>query len=419
MNIRRPGLISAAVLLLAVVAAVTMVRLRPQPPRSDPPSRVPVVGTALAQPLSGRLTVRGSGTVRPRAEIDLAAQVSGRVAFVSPSLVSGGRVEAGEVLLRIEDADYRNAVLQARAQVAQDSVGVFEAEEEARIAEAEYEQFKKRQAERGETSEGVVAALEASRLTLRGPQLAAARAALARSGAQLADAELDLSRTEIRAPFRGVVRSESVDVGAYATLGQPLARVFSIEQLDVVVPLSDADVALLPGLWDVRAGRDSRALPARVIASFGDKLFAWDGFVDRAEAALDELSRTIDVVVRVPDPFEGGRRLVPDSAGGMTLEPGPGSGDAPPLLVGQFAEVEIKGSEGLYVTVPRRALRESDEVWVVVDGRIRIVPVRVIQRGGGMAYIEGSLDPGDLVVTDGITLATEGMEVRLRTGDAR
>ena len=73
----------------------------------------------------------------------------------------------------------------------------------------------------------------------------------------------------------------------------------------------------------------------------------------------------------------------------------------------------------MYVTVPRRALRESDEVWVVVDGRIRIVPVRVIQRGGGMAYIEGSLEPGDRVVTDGITLATEGMEVRLRTGDAR
>jgi multidrug resistance efflux pump len=82
--------------------------------------------------------------VRPRAEIDLAAQVAGRVAFVSPSLVSGGRVRAGEVLVRIEDADYRNAVLQARAQVAQDSVGIFEAEEEARIAEAEYEQFRKR-----------------------------------------------------------------------------------------------------------------------------------------------------------------------------------------------------------------------------------------------------------------------------------
>ena len=235
----------------------------------------------------------------------------------------------------------------------------------------------------------------------------------------MADAELDLSRTEIRAPFRGVVRSESVDVGAYATLGQPLARVFSIEQLDVVVPLSDADVALLPGLWDVRAGRDSRALPARVIASFGQELFAWDGFVDRAEAALDELSRTIDVVVRVPDPFGGGRRLIPDSAGGMAPEPGPGSADAPPLLVGQFAEVEIEGAEGSYVTVPRRALRESDEVWVVVDGRIRIVPVRVIQRGGGVAYIEGSLEPGDRVVTDGITLATEGMEVRIRDGEAQ
>jgi RND family efflux transporter MFP subunit len=404
-------MISAAVLLLAVTAAVTMVRLRPQPPRSAPPSGVPIVGTAVAERVSGRLSVRGSGTVRPRAEIDLAAQVVGRIDFVSPSLVSGGRIRAGEVLVRIEDADYRNAVLQAQAQVAEDSVGVFEAEEEARIAEAEYEQFRKRQAARGESSEGVVAAIEASRLTLRGPQLAAARAALARSEAQLADAELDLQRTEIRAPFDGVVRSESVDVGAYATAGQPLARVFSIEQVEVVVPLSDADAALLPGLWDVRPGSESRAFPARVVASFGQRQFAWEGFVDRAEAALDEVSRTLDVVVRVSDPFSAGRSW--DSESGAAAEGG--SAASVPLLVGQFAEVEIQGVEGAFVTVPRRALRDGDEVWVVVDGRIRIVPVRVVQRGGGLAYVERGLEPGDRVVTDGVTLVTEGMEVRLRS----
>jgi multidrug efflux pump subunit AcrA (membrane-fusion protein) len=290
-------------------------------------------------------------------------------------------------------------------------VGVFEAEEEARIAEAEYEQFRKRQAARGESSEGVVAAIEASRLTLRGPQLAAARAALARSEAQLADAELDLQRTEIRAPFDGVVRSESVDVGAYATAGQPLARVFSIEQVEVVVPLSDADAALLPGLWDVRPGSESRAFPARVVASFGQRQFAWEGFVDRAEAALDEVSRTLDVVVRVSDPFSAGRSW--DSESGAAAEGG--SAASVPLLVGQFAEVEIQGVEGAFVTVPRRALRDGDEVWVVVDGRIRIVPVRVVQRGGGLAYVERGLEPGDRVVTDGVTLVTEGMEVRLRS----
>ena len=89
MTRRRTGLIATAILLGAVVLAVTLVLARPQPPRSEAPSRVPLVTTATVELVDGRLTVRGSGTVRPKAEIDLAPQVVGRVSFVSPSLVSG------------------------------------------------------------------------------------------------------------------------------------------------------------------------------------------------------------------------------------------------------------------------------------------------------------------------------------------
>jgi multidrug efflux pump subunit AcrA (membrane-fusion protein) len=336
------------------------------------------------------------------------------VAYVSPSLVSGGRVSAGELLVKIEEADYSNAVMQARAQVAQDSVNVLEALEEARIAEAEYSQFLERQrrmappasAERSEAREEP----EASRLTLRGPQLQAAQAGLARSQAQLADAELALSRTDLRAPFDGVVRSETVDVGAYAVPGQPLARLLSTEEVEVKVPLSDEDASLLPGLW-TRGRLDGLQLGARVIAGFGQSVYQWEGYVHRAEAALDEQTRTIDVVVRVSSPFRPGTQI--RSVGEEALSRN-GDEGGPPLLIGQFVDVELDGVEGEYLVIPRRAVQPGDEVWVVEGGQIRIVPVEVLQRSEGQAFVVGDLQPGERVVTEGIDLATEGMAVQDR-----
>jgi RND family efflux transporter MFP subunit len=410
-------LIAAGILVAAGALAVLMVSLRPEPPRAGPSRMAPAVGTAAAQRYTGPLTVLGSGTVRPRAEIELAPQVGGKVVWVSPSLVSGGRIREGEVLLRIEEDDYQNAVEQARAQVAQEQVAVLQAEEEARIARREYRQFVER---RGGDSLPAAApdafpgvdpdsAAQASGLVFREPQLEAARASLDRARAQLADAELALQRTVLRAPFDGVVRSEAVDAGAFRAAGQTVATLYASDAVEVVVPLTDEEAALLPDLWELRADEGESTLPARVVALYGRDRFAWGGYVHRVEAALDETSRTLDVVVRVPDPFRTGRPL--DS----TVVDTP-----PPLLVGQFADVEFEGRRGTWVEIPRRALRTDNEVWTVEDGLVRIVQVRLVQRVENRVQVVGDIPDGTPVITDGVDVATDGMAVRLRSagGDA-
>ena len=126
---------------------------------------------------------------------------------------------------------------------------------------------------------------------MREPQLEAARAALARDSAALADAELALRRTEVKAPFSGAVRFESVDVGQYVGPGQSVGRLYAADAVEVVVPLSDADAALIPRLWNLVAGDGSRSVGATVSAAYGDARYTWSGYVDRAEAALDEQTR--------------------------------------------------------------------------------------------------------------------------------
>ncbi len=389
----------AGIVLGAVVIAKVMVMLRPEPPRRAPEPEAPIVVVETVVAGSGPIPVFGSGTVRPRSEIDVAAEVGGKIVAVSPNLQSGGHVSFGEVLVRIDPADYENRVQQAQADLATQRVALLQAEEEAKIARTEYEQFRARESRRGNGS------APPSPLALREPQLQAAKAGLARAEAQLRDAQLALSRTEVTSPFDGRVRNESADVGRIVAPGQSLGRIYASDVVEVVIPVSDGDAVLIPNLWALRAGDDDRSVAATVTMEYGGRTFFWEGYVDRAETALDEQSRTIDIVVRVPDPFSEGRPAEGDSK----------IGTAPPLLVGQFAQVAIEGIEPEeYFVVPRRALRPGNEVWAIgADGRVTIIAVDVLQQSDEKVYVVGDLADGQSVIVAGTALATEGMEVRV------
>lgn len=404
----RSLLIAVGIVAGAVALAAFLISLAPEPERLEPPSQLPFVTTATVTADSGPIPVFGAGTVRPSAEVDIAPQVGGRVVWVDPAFRSGGRFDAGQTLFRIEEEDYVYRLREAEATLADRQVAYLEAQEEAAIARAEYQRY-------AEQQPASAALSEASPLALREPQLNAAQAALDRDEARVAQATLAVARTRVNAPFSGYVRDESVDVGQFVAPGQPVGRLFAADAVEVVVPLSDANAALIPALWTRQAGEGNAGgddgegrIAARVIAEYGDTRYAWTGYVDRAEASLDEQTRTIDVIVQVPDPFEAG---VP--VGAATALDG-----APPLLVGKFVDVEIEGlAPQSYFRVRRAALRPGNVVWAVDgNGAVTIVPVRTLQRGDDEVYVTGTLEDGQVVITGGVQFASDGM--RVRTGAA-
>ena len=392
---RITGFVAAIVIVAASVGlAMLLISLAPEPESRELPPQIPFALTGTITSSPGAIPVFGSGTVRPAREVNVAPQVGGKVSSVHSAFVSGGRVEAGQTLFEIEDEDYRYRVEVAMADVAARQVALLEAEEQAEIAADEYENFARRQADDS--------LAEPSSLTLRQPQLQAAEAALARDEARLAEARLALSRTEITAPFDGYVRVESVDAGQIVAPGQVVGSLFAADAAEILVSLPDSDAALIPGLWELRAGDDSRQVAARVIAEYGEQRFTWSGYVDRAEVSVDSQTRTADVVIRVPDPFTAGSPVNGSAAGGN-----------PPLLVGEYVDVEIEGvvMANIY-RIPRAALQAGNEVWVVDSGgTVGIVPVRIFQRADDAAYVTGSLSAGQLVITGGVQFAIDGMRV--------
>src|SRR5690606_22911362 len=108
-------LVPGAILLACVFGAMTLMATSPKLEPSVPEPVAATVRVLAVEPQSVQLTVRSQGTVVPTVESELIPEVSGRVSWISPSLVNGGTFEQGEPLLRLEDQDYRSARERARA----------------------------------------------------------------------------------------------------------------------------------------------------------------------------------------------------------------------------------------------------------------------------------------------------------------
>lgn len=420
------GLLGGALLLGAL-----LIGLRPAPEEVERTEESPLVETVPLTAASGPISVMGSGTVQARDEVTVSVEVAGRLTYVNPAFREGGVVAPGAVLLRVDQSDYRNDVRIAQADVAAQDVAVLQAEEEVAIAEAELAQFTAREQARG-TGSGTVGILPPRQmstppadttteelaneeiaaqeempspgLATREPQLRSAQAARERAAAGLADAQLLLGRTRVTSPFRGLVRSEDAAVGSLVQPGQALGSIVSTEAYEVRISLTPEEAALIPVLLQSSSAR----IPASVTSEYGGKTYRWPAFVDRANAILDPATRNIEVFVRVPSPLSSGRPTREDTTGSV-----------PPLLLGAFVEVEITGASlESYAEVPALAVRPGNEIWVVRDGALVILPVRVIQRTDEIAYIAtDSLADGGQVIVSNLNAPIEGMAVRVAGAD--
>ena len=372
------------VLVAGALVARKMILSRPSVETRDPQVMIPVIRVIAVYPESVRLSVKAHGTVVPRTESVLAPEIAGRIIYVSPSLRSGGFFEEGERLLQLDSRDYELAAVQSRSAVAQAQLRLEQEQAEASIALREWQSL----------GEG-----EASSLLRRVPQLAQAQAALESARAGSLQAERNLARTEILAPFAGRVRRKQVDLGQFVTAGTPLATIYSVDFAEIRLPLPDEELAFVNLPLNYR-GDDQPVPRPRVIirARFAGSEHTWSGRIVRTEGEIDLQTRVVHAIAQVKNPYGRGKDTT-----------------RPPLAVGMFVEAEILGHrvENIF-QIPRAALRGKDQV-VIVDEeeRLRFRRVEILRKSGDTVLISNGLQPGERVSVAALESVVDGMQVRV------
>jgi RND family efflux transporter MFP subunit len=372
------GLLTMGVLFVAAVMAYGIVITAPTPAQIEPDEVATAIRTQLVEKQQVRLMVRSQGNVEPLTESDLIPEVSGKVKWISPKLVAGGYFEADEVLLQIDDRDYRSLVLRADAALARAKAE----DEHARFEYQRLEELVKKKLTSQSTLEGA----------LRSQRIAAAT--LTEAEVALNQAKRDLQRTAIHAPYAGLVRSKKVDQGQFVSRGVSIASVYSATTVEVRIPLADSQLAYL----DLALGQRGAIEPgaqANVTLStnYGGQYYEWPGKLVRTEAEIDARSRMVNAVVRVNN----------DPASGQ-----------PPLPIGLFVNAEIEGRlVDNVVVLPRAAIRNQHQVLVIDgDNRLRYRDVELLRFDRDEVYISGGLEAGEAINLSPIQTVIDGMRVK-------
>lgn len=331
------------VFVVAIVGAALLLSssLRPESSGVRPRAAESDLAVTVVNPtaVEFRPTLELSGIVEAQTQTNIVPEVSGRVVNVSEQFRPGGRIAEGEVLFRIDPADYELSVRRTLADIeaARSELALLEAESQAE-RQIWSQQFPDR---------------PIPDLRARVPQIAAAKARIQSTEAARQAAELALERTVVRAPFAARVLETNLDVGQVVNSTQSVGTVFSLDSIEITVPVSGVDLRAIGDPY------------GRVVSVRSSELEASARIV-RSSAAVDERTRLATLFVR-PD-GDSSRRLT----------------------VGEFVTVTVSGDDAPNaVSIPTAALTSRDQVWVVDGGQLAERRVKVLGNRGGMTYVSG------------------------------
>lgn len=322
------------------------------------------------------------GRVEPAREVTLRPRITGEVIRIADNFEPGAMVQAGDILVTLDPADFEIALAERRSELHQAEADLTIEKGRQQVARQEF-------ALTGQKLESSQRAL-----VLREPQLKTVQARLEATRAAVAQAQLDLDRTSIKAPFDTQVVERMVNQGSQVERGDPMAQLIGIDEYWVI-----ASVPLNQLKW-IQFGQDNTEPSHATIRKRG----IWEeeqerhGVVQRFIGTLDEQTRLARVLITVDDP--------------LAL-----NSDAPPLVLDAIVQTIIEGRplEDV-VRLDRDYLRQNDTVWVMQEGKLSIRQAKVLFRDAEYAYIKNGLEDGDKVVKTSLSRVREGAE--LRTGGA-
>ena len=379
--------------LAALVVAIVAIVLRA---RAVPTVQV-VTATASASggaggTAGGATSVTANGYVVARTKASVSAKTAGRLAYLGVS--EGSYVNRGQVIARLENADFQAAVAQAQANVASAEASVIEAvaerDQSARDA-ARIREIRTRNANLMSPQDLETAASRAAAAAAR-YDAAVARRRSAEAALRLARANDD--NTIVRAPFTGTVLRKDAEVGEVVapSVGGGLTRGAVVTMADLSTLEVEVDVN------EAYISRIANGRPARItLDAYPDTTFR--GEVRQVVPTADRQRATVQVKVSILDHDPS---ILPEMGAKVDfLEP------EQPRTAGASVRTAIR--------VPAAALKTdggAGYVWLVRDGRLTKRPVTTGPVSGGFLEVRSGLSGGEQLMVGGVEAPVEGMKVK-------
>ncbi|WP_269540618.1 efflux RND transporter periplasmic adaptor subunit [Cerasicoccus fimbriatus] len=382
----------AILIIIAVCAGICAMIIKTGPKATRRPP-APMQANVKVRPLertNEQIVVSAMGSVIPQRSISLTAQVNGEVLELGPDFAEGNHLAKGDFILKIDDRDYQTALASAQATLDLELSDMAIESGNQTIAKREWELIQ-------EASE--IAGVDSS-LALRQPQLKSAEAEVAMARASLEQAEINLQRTRIVAPFNAIVLEKNVDIGSYVSTQTTVASLAGIDTYWVraAVPKTQLKWLTIPGPTQSE-GSEVRVFPnasqgtyrtGKIISLLGD---------------LDPEGRMARVLIAVEDPLS----LLAENEG------------QPPLLLGDYVSVEILGKElqNIY-SLPRLSFRDGARVWLASDkDQLEIRPITPVWQGDDFVIVDEGLADGERLVVSNLSMPTPGLKLVVADEDGK
>lgn len=360
------------ILVVASVLLIVLVLTKQDPKKKQEIELVNSVRVIRIVRGSHQVRIQTQGAVRSLHEVQLAAEVNGRVESKSDALVAGAVVAKGQVLLELDATNYRAAAARAASSVAEAEVVLEQEKAMARQAAIDWEKLG-----RGEASD----------LALRKPQLEAAEKRLESVQQELKRAKKDVERCSIRAPFDARVRMAMVEVGAVLAPGTPVAELYSTTELEVKLPFTLLDYGFI---------KDAKGAELTLTAAVGGEQKTWPAVLDRMDGEVQRSTL---------------------SAHGRAIVKANKAGELPP--VGLFVEAVVPGKTLEDVVVlPRSSVRGGNQVWVERGGKLVSLPITILRASEHEMVVRAEFEPEDRLVLTRLAAPMPGMKVEAISEDS-
>ncbi|MCD4741244.1 MAG: efflux RND transporter periplasmic adaptor subunit [Desulfobacteraceae bacterium] len=354
----------------------------PKMKRKPPKKQAVVVETISMKPGSYQSSIHVMGTVMPDKEIILKAKVGGEVVSLSLKFAEGGVMQKGDVLLELDDSDYKIDVQKAECALDKAISGLDIEKGSQMIAKEELKLI----------NEVFRNEVKATDLALRKPQLIQAQAAVESARADLEKAQLSLTRTKVILPFNALILEKHVNLGSLVTIQGSLATLVNVDSYRVEAQVPPDRLAAL----SIGQISGSNAI---IHSKYSNQ--TWQGEVIRTTGKITDKSRMAGVIILVPDPL------------GLKNKK-----NTPPLFLGDHVDVQIFGETLKNVfSIPRTILRDGNTLWTYDSGVLKIKKVQLAWKENKVVYIKSGISPGDLVITTDLSVAVNGMALQLFSGD--